>query len=125
MVVTYFGLTKAIPFQHHFTLEAAFKSANNIKPDSFVRIAGVNVGKVTDVKPMGKGVNQGAVVSMEIEDKGLPIHIDATRRSVPGSSSRATSSSTSTRARRARPSSATATRSRSRTPARRCSWTRS
>ena len=43
-----------------------------------MRIAGVNVGKVTDVKPMGKGVNQGAVVSMEIEDKGLPIHIDAT-----------------------------------------------
>ena len=78
VVVTYFGFTKAIPFQHHFTLKAAFKSANNIKPDSFVRIAGVNVGKVTDVEPMGKGVNQGAVVSMEIEDKGLPIHTDAT-----------------------------------------------
>jgi phospholipid/cholesterol/gamma-HCH transport system substrate-binding protein len=76
--VTYFGFTKAIPFQHHFTLKAAFKSANNIKPNSFVRIAGVNVGKVTDVEPMGKGVNQGAVVSMEIDDKGLPIHTDAT-----------------------------------------------
>ena len=43
-----------------------------------MRIAGVNVGKVTDVEPMGKGVDQGAVVSMEIQDKGLPIHTDAT-----------------------------------------------
>src|SRR4051794_18463644 len=77
-VVTYFGFTKAIPFQHQFAIKAAFKSANNLKPDSPVRIAGVNVGKVTDVEPMGKGQNQGAVVSMEIDDKGLPIHTDAT-----------------------------------------------
>ena len=76
--VTYFGFTKAIPFQHHFTIKAAFKSANNINTNSPVRIAGVNVGKVTDVEPLGKGVNQGAVVSMEIQDKGLPIHTDAT-----------------------------------------------
>jgi len=76
-VVTYFGFTKEIPFQHHFTIKAAFKSANNIKPNSFVRIAGVNVGKVTDVEPMGKGQSQGAVVTMRIDDNGLPIHTDA------------------------------------------------
>ena len=76
--ITYFGFTKAIPFEHHFTIKAAFKSANNINKNSPVRIAGVNVGKVTDVEPMGKGVDQGAVVSMEIQDKGLPIHTDAT-----------------------------------------------
>jgi phospholipid/cholesterol/gamma-HCH transport system substrate-binding protein len=77
-VGTYFGFTKAIPFEHHFTIKAAFKSANNIAPNSPVRIAGVNVGKVTDIEPMGKGVNQGAVVSMEVNDNGLPIHTDAT-----------------------------------------------
>ena len=77
-VVTYFGFTKAIPFQHHFTIKAAFRSANNINTNSPVRIAGVNVGKVTDVQPEGKGVNQGAIVSMEIQDKGLPIYTDAT-----------------------------------------------
>jgi phospholipid/cholesterol/gamma-HCH transport system substrate-binding protein len=77
VVVTYFGFTKEIPFQHHFTIKAAFKTANNIKPNSFVRIAGVNVGKVTDVESMGKGQSQGAVVTMEIDDNGLPIHTDA------------------------------------------------
>ena len=77
VAVTYFGFTKALPFDHTFTIKAAFHSANNIKPGSFVRIAGVNVGKVVDVEAMGKGVNQGAVVSMEIDDNGLPIHKDA------------------------------------------------
>jgi phospholipid/cholesterol/gamma-HCH transport system substrate-binding protein len=76
-IVTYFGFTKAIPFQHHFTIKAAFKSAVNIRPNSPVRIAGVNVGKVTDVEPEGKGPNQGALVSMEVSDNGLPIHTDA------------------------------------------------
>ena len=54
--ITYFGFTKAIPFEHHFTIKAAFKSANNINKNSPVRIAGVNVGKVTDV-PGGHGVD--------------------------------------------------------------------
>jgi ABC-type transporter Mla subunit MlaD len=76
-VITYFGFTKSIPFQHHFTIKAAFKSAVNIRTNAPVRIAGVNIGKVTDVEPEGKGVNQGAVVSMELTDNGLPIHTDA------------------------------------------------
>src|SRR5439155_18932601 len=42
-----------------------------------VRIAGVDVGKVTDVEPVTKG--EGAArVTMEIKKKGLPIHQDAT-----------------------------------------------
>ncbi|MGO9490235.1 MAG: MlaD family protein [Solirubrobacteraceae bacterium] len=73
-VAVYFGFTKAIPFKHGFELKADFASAVNIKSKSPVRIAGVDVGKVTKIERQG---NTG-LVSMEIESKGLPIHSDAT-----------------------------------------------
>ena len=49
---------------------------NNLKPKSPVRIAGVEVGKVTKVEPVesGKGA---AEVTMQLQDKGLPIKKDA------------------------------------------------
>src|SRR5664279_4136913 len=74
LVATYFGFTKAIPFKHGFRMNAVFTSALNIHSKSPVRIAGVNVGKVTGIKREG---NTG-VVTMEIESRGLPIHEDAT-----------------------------------------------
>ena len=43
-----------------------------------MRIAGVNVGKVTKVER--KDGTDGAVVTMEINDDGLPIHKDATAK---------------------------------------------
>ena len=83
--VTYLGFTKAIPFQHHWTIKAVFKTSNNIKPNSPVRIAGVNVGKVTKVEHCngcypGKDPKDKteAIVSMRIDDKGRPIHTDST-----------------------------------------------
>ncbi len=73
-VAVYFGFTKAIPFKHGYRLNAQFASALNIKPKSPVRIAGVDVGKVTGIQRDG----QTGLVKMEIESKGLPIHSDAT-----------------------------------------------
>jgi virulence factor Mce-like protein len=73
---TYLGFTKSIPFRHHYTVGAVFRTANNVKPGSFVRIAGVNVGKVTSVERVD-GDKQAALVKMRIDDKGLPIHKDA------------------------------------------------
>jgi phospholipid/cholesterol/gamma-HCH transport system substrate-binding protein len=73
-IVVYFGFTKHIPFKHGYRLNAAFNTAVNISPKSPVRIAGVNVGKVSSVRRVG---NTG-LVTMEIEGKGLPIHADAT-----------------------------------------------
>ena len=75
--VTYFGFTKAIPFKHHYTVQAVFPSANGIRSGSPVRIAGVNVGKVTGVGHV-EGGRQAALVTMRIDKKGLPIHRDAT-----------------------------------------------
>jgi ABC-type transporter Mla subunit MlaD len=73
-IAIYFGFTKHLPFKHGFRLNAQFASALNIKGKSPVRIAGVNVGKVTGVKRQGST----GLVSMEIESRGLPIHADAT-----------------------------------------------
>lgn len=75
--LVYLGFTKAIPFRHHFELKAAFRNANDVRRGSPVRIAGVNVGKVTSVDHLPGGGN-GSVVTMRIEQKGLPIHTDAT-----------------------------------------------
>ena len=73
-IAIYFGFTKHIPFKHGFRLNAQFASAINIKGKSPVRIAGVNVGKVTGIKRQGST----GLVSMEIESRGLPLHADAT-----------------------------------------------
>jgi phospholipid/cholesterol/gamma-HCH transport system substrate-binding protein len=74
IVAVYFGFTKHIPFKHGFRLNAQFASAINIKPKSPVRIAGVDVGKVTQIRRQGST----GLVSMEIESRGLPLHSDAT-----------------------------------------------
>jgi phospholipid/cholesterol/gamma-HCH transport system substrate-binding protein len=71
----FLGFTKHIPFTHGFRVNAVFQSANSIRKNSPVRIAGVNVGKVTKVE--GKPGSDAAVVTMEINGKGLPIHKDA------------------------------------------------
>ena len=72
----YFGFTKHVPFKHGFRLNAVFASGLNVHPKSPVRIAGVNVGKVSSVKREGNT----ALVRMEIEQGGLPIHSDATAK---------------------------------------------
>ena len=76
VVGTYLGFTKAIPFKQHYEIKAVFETANNLKSDSKVRIAGVDVGKVTEVKPLRKGADE-AVVTMRLQKKALPLHKDA------------------------------------------------
>jgi virulence factor Mce-like protein len=77
VALTYLGFTKEIPFRHHYEIHAVFRTANNVKPASPVRIAGVNVGKVTSVERLASDHN-AARVTMRIDKKGLPIHKDAT-----------------------------------------------
>jgi phospholipid/cholesterol/gamma-HCH transport system substrate-binding protein len=72
----YLGFTKSIPFRSHYEVKAAFESANNLRPASPVRIAGVEVGRVTKVERANKG-GEGAIVTMRIGKRGRPIHEDA------------------------------------------------
>ncbi len=82
VIGVYLGFTKSIPFRSHYEVKAAFKSANNLRTASPVRIAGVEVGKVTKVERASKGAN-GAIVTMRIQDKGRPLHPDATLQDPP------------------------------------------
>jgi virulence factor Mce-like protein len=74
----YFGFTKSNPFAHPFKVDAVFEQATNIKPNSPVRIAGVNVGKVTGLKRQPG--TPTSVVTMELQDRALPLHKDATAK---------------------------------------------
>jgi phospholipid/cholesterol/gamma-HCH transport system substrate-binding protein len=78
VVLLFLGFTKDIPFTKPFQVNAVFQSSNSIRPGSPVRIAGVNVGKVKEIKPQDGG--DGAVVVMQIDDQGLPLHTDATAK---------------------------------------------
>src|SRR4051812_48516198 len=72
----YFGFSKANPFANPYEFKAVFNDVNNLKPKSPVRIAGVDVGKVKKVEPVMDG-NGAAQVTMELQDKALPIKKDA------------------------------------------------
>ncbi len=75
-VATYFAFSQANPFAHPFHFTAYFKNANNLQRKSPVRIAGVEVGVVKNVAPVDPKTGV-AKVTMEITDKGLPLHTDA------------------------------------------------
>src|SRR3954453_18830816 len=77
-VIMFFGFTKDIPFTHGFQIKAQFESANSIRPNSPVRIAGVEVGKVKSVE--GVEGSNAALLTMELKDTALPLHEDATAK---------------------------------------------
>jgi len=76
VIAVYFGFTKRVPFKGGYRLKAVFATAVNIAPSAPVRIAGVDVGKVSSISRKGAT----GLVNMEIESKGLPIHADATMK---------------------------------------------
>ena len=75
-IAVYFAFTKANPFANPYELNAVFESANQLRVNSPVRTAGVEIGKVKKVEPMGDGSGL-AKVTMHIEESGLPIKRDA------------------------------------------------
>ena len=74
ILLAYFGFTKSNPFSNPYELHAMFRNVQSLKVRSPVRIAGVEVGKVTKVEPKGGGA---ADVTMELKDDALPLHEDA------------------------------------------------
>jgi phospholipid/cholesterol/gamma-HCH transport system substrate-binding protein len=98
VIASFLAYTKQLPWHHGYQVKAVFSSAQNVRVKSPVRIAGVEVGEVTDVQPLttdspeyqaatgnqappgsgGPTGQQAAVVTMEISDEGRPIHEDAT-----------------------------------------------
>ncbi|HEX5782853.1 MAG TPA: MlaD family protein, partial [Solirubrobacteraceae bacterium] len=79
VVLVFLGWTKDLPFTTPYQVNAVFQSANSIRPGSPVRIAGVDVGKVKEVRADEDNPDQ-AVVVLAIDDDGLPLHEDATAK---------------------------------------------
>ena len=94
------AFTKRVPWGDRYEVQAVFTTAQNIRTSSPVRIAGVEVGEVTGVRPLRSGDDelaaalgedeaqtaavsgdegqQAAVVTMAVEEEALPIKEDAT-----------------------------------------------
>jgi phospholipid/cholesterol/gamma-HCH transport system substrate-binding protein len=73
----YLAASKQLPFSGGHEVHLEFASANQIAPNSPVRIAGVNVGKVESIDA---GPNHTASVKVSLQDRALPLHTDATAR---------------------------------------------
>jgi ABC-type transporter Mla subunit MlaD len=73
-VGVYLAFAKKLPFAGEgYEVTATFENAASVRPSSPVRIAGVNVGKVTEVEADG----DAAKVTFTVDDEGRPIHTDA------------------------------------------------
>jgi phospholipid/cholesterol/gamma-HCH transport system substrate-binding protein len=76
LVVTFLAFTKDIPFTKPYELKARFENAPPIQKNQAVRIAGVDVGKVSKIEPVSDD-SSAITVTMKLEDEALPIHEDA------------------------------------------------
>ena len=76
VVLGYLAFSKDIPFTRPFELSAVFENSPPVRQGTAVRVAGVDVGKVSAVEPIG-GDSPGVRVTMKLEDEALPIHENA------------------------------------------------
>jgi phospholipid/cholesterol/gamma-HCH transport system substrate-binding protein len=76
VIGAFLAFTKDIPFTRPFELKAAFENAPPIQKGQAVRIAGVDVGQVSKIESAGED-SPAIVVTMKIDEEGLPVHEDA------------------------------------------------
>jgi virulence factor Mce-like protein len=76
VVAVFLAFAKDIPFTQPYQLKAVFENAPPIQRGQAVRIAGVDVGKVSGVEALG-GDSPAVEVTMKLDDAALPIHEDA------------------------------------------------
>jgi phospholipid/cholesterol/gamma-HCH transport system substrate-binding protein len=73
-LLIFLAFTRVNPFSNPYELKASFRDARNLGGNAVVRMAGVDVGKVTKVEPAdGTGA---ATVTMELDDDALPLRQD-------------------------------------------------
>jgi phospholipid/cholesterol/gamma-HCH transport system substrate-binding protein len=79
VAVVWFAFARPDRSPGSFEVRAVFSSVTGLRPGlSPVRIAGVEVGRVTAVR--SSGGTRRAVVTMRLHDEGLPLHVDATMK---------------------------------------------
>jgi phospholipid/cholesterol/gamma-HCH transport system substrate-binding protein len=74
-ILVFVAFSSSLPFQHKYEVKAVVANAASIQARSPVRIAGVNIGEVKSVERQPDTTT--SVITMAIEDKGLPIFKDA------------------------------------------------
>jgi phospholipid/cholesterol/gamma-HCH transport system substrate-binding protein len=76
VIAVFLAFTKDIPFTKPYQLNAVFENAPPIQKGQAVRIAGVDVGKVSGVEALG-GDSPAVEVTMKLDEEALPIHENA------------------------------------------------
>ena len=80
VIATYLGFSKDVPLLNSpYEIKAAFRDTSGISKRSPVRIAGIEVGYVADVRPTSPGATS-ATLTLAIRDRGRPIHGDASAK---------------------------------------------
>jgi ABC-type transporter Mla subunit MlaD len=74
LFIVYYAFHQGLPLVSHYTDYALVNNSVNVRLDSPVRIAGIDVGQVQGTSPDGNLTK----ITFTIEDNGLPIHKDAT-----------------------------------------------
>lgn len=75
LILIFFAFTKSLPWSGEgYTATATFADGSTLRKTAPVRIAGVNVGKVTAIEVDGGS----AKVTFTVDNEGLPLHDDAT-----------------------------------------------
>ncbi len=73
VILSYFAFVKELPFRSGYEVTATFENAATLRPTSPVRIAGVNVGEVTEIDLDG----DVADVTFSVSEDALPLHADS------------------------------------------------
>ncbi len=74
--VTFYAFNQGLPFVSKYTMYALVNNSVNVRADSPVRIAGIDVGVVQGVSPAGRASR----IAFTLDQTALPIHKDATMR---------------------------------------------
>jgi virulence factor Mce-like protein len=75
VAITYLAFTRGLPFQSPYEIRGVFADVNQLRQGSDVRIAGIDIGTVASVTP---GPGGTAIATLQISDRRVPIHQDAT-----------------------------------------------
>ena len=80
-VAMFLAAARELPWSGGFELRGVFGQIQGMTTGTPVRIAGVDVGEVTETEPLGgDGAGGKVLVTMELDEQALPIHDDATLR---------------------------------------------
>ncbi len=74
LFVVFYAFNGGLPFIHQYTMYAVVNNSVNVRTQSPVRIAGIDVGAVDTTSPDGNATK----ITFTLQNNGLPIHKDAT-----------------------------------------------